>query len=76
MPGHMDGPALFRWVQIERPSLASRMLFMTGDTLAPDTSEFLKSTNVPCLLKPFHRVAYLQAVAEILADSLSDVSLA
>jgi CheY-like chemotaxis protein len=49
----MDGPALFRTLERERPEIARRMLFITGDTLSPDASDFVEGSGVPVIEKPF-----------------------
>ncbi|HJW88698.1 MAG TPA: hybrid sensor histidine kinase/response regulator, partial [Dehalococcoidia bacterium] len=36
-----------------KPSLARRVIFITGDMMSPDTSEFLSQAKVPYIVKPF-----------------------
>jgi CheY-like chemotaxis protein len=43
----MDGPALFAWLQSERPELAARVAFVTGDTLGVDAVRFWRARVVP-----------------------------
>ncbi len=52
MPG-MDGAAFFRHVQEQDPEQARRIVFITGDTVSPDTRAFLQSVSNPVLSKPF-----------------------
>jgi len=52
MPG-MDGAALWRAVRTRQPQLATRMLFVTGDTLSPGAAEFLHEAGCAVLEKPF-----------------------
>ena len=52
MPG-LDGPGLYREVERRYPGLHQRFIFLTGDTLSPDTREFLGRTEASCLSKPF-----------------------
>ncbi|HJU91090.1 MAG TPA: ATP-binding protein [Gemmatimonadaceae bacterium] len=52
MPG-MDGPTLFEHLKLEAPALASRILFITGDTVSESSRAFLDSTLQPVLSKPF-----------------------
>lgn len=52
MPG-LDGPSLFARLRAERPALAQRIVFVTGDTLSPDVADFLRDSGQPCLEKPF-----------------------
>ena len=51
----VDGATLWREVQRRQPSLARQMLFVTGDTLSPDASEFLKEARCSGLDKPSRR---------------------
>jgi CheY-like chemotaxis protein len=48
----MDGPALYRMLASERPELAERILFVTGDTLAADLSDFLSEIGGRVIEKP------------------------
>jgi PAS domain S-box-containing protein len=48
----LDGPALHRELAARRPDLARRMVFVTGDVLAPDTAKFLTETGLPVIEKP------------------------
>jgi CheY-like chemotaxis protein len=52
MPG-MDGPELYAWLLRERPELAPRMGFATGDTLGAGAARFLAEAKRPVLEKPF-----------------------
>lgn len=50
-----DGPSLYGWILEERPELASRIGFVTGDTLGPAAVQFLQECGCPYLEKPFTR---------------------
>jgi len=52
MPG-MSGIELYQQTCKVKPSLAGRVIFITGDTMSPDTSEFLSKTKAPYIAKPF-----------------------
>lgn len=52
MPG-LGGSEVFRSIEVLRPDLADRVLFITGDTVSPDTRAFLEQTRVEVLHKPF-----------------------
>ncbi|MEE8045943.1 MAG: ATP-binding protein [Dehalococcoidia bacterium] len=52
MPG-LGGSEVFRSIEVLRPDLAGRVLFITGDTVSPDTRTFLEQTRVDVLHKPF-----------------------
>ena len=52
MPG-MGGKELYRRIRGSDEELAKRVIFATGDTLNPETQEFLENTGNPWLGKPF-----------------------
>ena len=52
MPG-IDGPQLYAWIKAERPDLAERVAFATGDTLGMAAARFLSEAKRPVLEKPF-----------------------
>ena len=49
----MDGRGLYKRLREIDPSLAERTVFITGDTVSPDTRTFLEDVPNPCLAKPF-----------------------
>jgi two-component system NtrC family sensor kinase len=49
----MDGVQFFHQVRDQRPDLAGRFVFMTGDLLDQGTRTFLEECGAPCLPKPF-----------------------
>lgn len=49
----LDGPGLYREVEHRYPGLHQRFIFLTGDTLSPDTRAFLGRIGASCLSKPF-----------------------
>jgi CheY-like chemotaxis protein len=49
----LNGVALYRALLAVRPALAGKLVFMTGGALDPDTEEFLRSTRVSTIAKPF-----------------------
>ena len=52
MPG-MSGAAFYHYLQAHKPEQAKRIMFMTGDTITPNTRQFLQETAVSYLEKPF-----------------------
>ena len=52
MPG-LDGPELYRALRLLHPELLPRFVFLTGDTLNPESWEFVQQTGAPCISKPF-----------------------
>src|SRR5579863_9616281 len=68
MPG-VDGRAIYRELEAHGSPLGHQMIFVTGDTLAPHTLEFLESAGVPYLAKPF-LVEELKALVAQTLDSI------
>jgi PAS domain S-box-containing protein len=60
----LDGPALHDWVLRERPHLADRMAFVTGDTLGAEAVRFLTRAGRPFIEKPFTRASVKQLLTE------------
>jgi two-component system NtrC family sensor kinase len=52
MPG-MSGRDLFAYLGNAKPHLAQRVVFVTGDTVSPETQRFLSECGRPHLAKPF-----------------------
>jgi signal transduction histidine kinase len=66
MPGSISGQDLFRWAQRERPEIARRFVFVTGDTMSEEALVFLEATGRRCVQKPFSVEGYL----DVLRDTL------
>jgi nitrogen fixation negative regulator NifL len=49
----LDGPGLYRALDQLYPKLLERFVFLTGDTLNPDSMAFVQRTGAPCISKPF-----------------------
>jgi signal transduction histidine kinase/CheY-like chemotaxis protein len=49
----LDGPSFFDSLVRTGSPMRYRILFVTGDTLAPRTLEFLEGNHLPYLIKPF-----------------------
>jgi CheY-like chemotaxis protein len=64
---HMDGPGLYQALVRGENPMQHRVLFVTGDTMGPRTLEFLKSSGVPYLAKPFLVEELKEAVRQALA---------
>lgn len=50
---HLDGRGFYGELAREKNPLQHRLIFVTGDTLAPKTVDFLRSCGLPYLAKPF-----------------------
>jgi DNA-binding NtrC family response regulator len=66
----LDGPALYREVERLHPDQLGRFIFLTGDVMSPETSQFLLQTAVPCLSKPFT----LEMVRQVVQRALTEAS--
>lgn len=62
-PGGVNGADVHAWLLQNRPELASRIVFITGDIANEDTAATLRKTGAPCVEKPF-RVQQFIAVVE------------
>ncbi len=49
----VDGQELYSRIQATMVELASKVIFMTGDTLSDETEKFLSGTGCPAISKPF-----------------------
>ena len=67
MPG-MDGKKLFQFVSTGDNALAHRIIFVTGDTVSPDTQAFFQSTGNRWLSKPFTKAQVLELVKDVLEE--------
>ena len=73
---HLDGRAFFRSLVRAGSPLQHRMVFITGDTLAQHTLEFLEQTGLPYLAKPFLVEELKLAVQRGLGAARSDARMA
>jgi DNA-binding response OmpR family regulator len=64
---YVDGPGLYRALVRRENPMQHRVLFVTGDTMGPRTLEFLKSSGLPYLAKPFLVEELKHAVRQALA---------
>ncbi len=62
-PGGVDGAQVHAWIAANRPELASKLVFITGDIANEETAATLRRTGAPCVEKPF-RVQQFIAVVE------------
>ncbi|MEX2158801.1 MAG: ATP-binding protein [Dehalococcoidia bacterium] len=61
----MDGRALHARLEQINPRLAQRTIFITGDTVSRDTSDFLQRVTNFCLAKPFKVREVRETIARI-----------
>lgn len=62
----IDGPRLYRTLEHQYPHLLRRVIFLTGDTLNPETKMFLDQSAVPCLTKPCTVAEIRRAIQQVL----------
>jgi CheY-like chemotaxis protein len=62
-PGGITGADVHDWIRRHRPELATRIVFITGDTASRETLALLAQSGTPCVEKPF-RVQELLAAVE------------
>jgi DNA-binding NtrC family response regulator len=65
-PGGVDGADVHAWIAKNRPELATRMLFITGDTVNEETAATLRRTGVPYIEKPFRVQQLIAAIEKIM----------
>jgi CheY-like chemotaxis protein len=63
----LDGPGFYRALEQQYPALCRRFLFLTGDTLSPETLAFFEQTEVPRLIKPFDAAGLRRAIRQLLS---------
>jgi len=68
-PGGVSGADVHAWIALHRPQLASRLLFITGDTVNEETAAILKQTGVPCIEKPFRVQQLIAAVEKTIGEA-------
>lgn len=64
-----DGRAIYEELARRNCPLEQRVIFVTGDTLAARTIDFLQSTGLPYLAKPFRVEDLKNAVASLLSHA-------
>ncbi len=62
-PGGVSGADVQTWIRRNRPALAARLVFITGDVANTETIALLRRTGAPCIEKPF-RVRQLLDIVE------------
>ena len=64
-PGGMTGADVHAWLAENRPELAGRVIFVTGDIANDETRRLLASTVAPCIEKPFRVQQLISAAGEL-----------
>jgi DNA-binding response OmpR family regulator len=61
-PGGITGSDVHDWLVRHRPEMASRIIFITGDTASDETIALLALAGTPCVEKPFRVQQLIDAV--------------
>jgi len=69
-PGGVNGADVYDWIVANRPELASRLVFITGDIANEDTASTLERTGVPCVEKPFRVQQFISVVEETMGKPI------
>jgi PAS domain S-box-containing protein len=67
---HLDGRAFYRQLANSENHLQHRLIFVTGDTLAPRTVDFLRKCGLPYIAKPF----LIEELKQVVTHSLDKKS--
>jgi CheY-like chemotaxis protein len=68
----LDGRTLYGLLQRQLPALCQRMIFLTGDTLSPETMRFVGQCGQPWIPKPCSIAEVRTAMAQVLPASVQD----
>jgi DNA-binding response OmpR family regulator len=63
-PGGISGADVQDWLRRHRPELATKIVFITGDTASEETAALLAQAGTPCVEKPFRLHQLMAAVEE------------
>ena len=68
----LDGQTLYGLLQGQLPALCQRMIFLTGDTLSPDSMRFVEQCGQPWIPKPCTIAEVRTAMAQVLHAPVQD----
>ena len=68
-PGGVDGGQVHAWISRNRPDLAARIVFITGDIANEETVATLRETGAPCVEKPFRVQQFIDVVTKTLGKA-------
>jgi DNA-binding NtrC family response regulator len=69
-PGGVNGADVHAWIAKNRPELASRIVFITGDIANEETVDTLRKTGAPCVEKPFRVRQFISVVEKTMGKAL------
>ncbi len=68
-PGGVSGADVHAWITRNRPHLATKLVFITGDTVNEETAALLKQSGAPCIEKPFRVHQLISAVEKTIGKA-------
>jgi len=68
-PGGVDGAQVYSWIAANRPSLARKLMFITGDVANEETAATLQRTGAPCVEKPFRVADFVSVVQQTMGKA-------
>ena len=68
-PGGVNGAGVHAWIARNRPDLASRIVFITGDIANEETVATLRRTGAPCVEKPFRVQQFIDVVEKTIGKA-------
>jgi CheY-like chemotaxis protein len=68
-PGGVDGADVHAWLSRNRPDLAARIVFITGDIANEDTVATLRKTGAPCVEKPFRVQQFISVIEKTMGKA-------
>ena len=71
MPG-LDGYTFYTQLQQQAPTLGSRIIFITGDTLGAKSTAFLAQCEQPVLTKPCPAAAIRRTIKQVLGTAAGE----
>lgn len=69
-PGGVDGAQVHAWIAANRPALAGKLVFITGDIANEETAATLRRTGAPCVEKPFRVSDFISVVEQTMGKAL------
>ncbi len=70
-PGGVDGAQVYAWIAANRPHLARKVVFITGDIANEETADTLRRTGAPCVEKPFRVHDFITVVEQTMGKAVS-----
>jgi CheY-like chemotaxis protein len=68
-PGGVDGAQVYAWIANNRPALAGKVVFITGDIANEETAATLRRTGAPCVEKPFRVHDFISVVEQTMGKA-------